>query len=84
MKMQRSVLAAALLFYATPVLAQQAPPAEQPKASDAKVHERVICEDTEEIGSRLATSRVCMTATQWATKRRSDRDEAEHMQRLAR
>lgn len=34
----------------------------------------MVCENQEVLGSRLAVKRVCMTRSQWAEKRRSDRD----------
>jgi hypothetical protein len=43
------------------------------KKADAKDPNRVICEKQEVVGSRLATRRVCMTAAEWADKRREDR-----------
>jgi hypothetical protein len=40
----------------------------------AKDPNRIICEKQEVVGSRLATKRVCMTAAEWADRRRDDRD----------
>lgn len=43
------------------------------KKSDDKDPNRVVCEKQEVVGSRLGTKRVCMTAAEWATKRREER-----------
>jgi invasion protein IalB len=40
----------------------------------------VICEKQEEIGSRLATKRTCMTRSQWADQKSQDRQEIEKVQ----
>lgn len=62
---------------AAPALAQA--PAETPKAKDPN---RKICEKIEKIGSRLATSRVCMTAAEWDELRRSHRHDTEKVQQV--
>lgn len=54
-------------------------PATGPKAvSDAsgkaKPKGRLICQDVNETGSRLAKQRVCMTADQWKDQVQRDRD----------
>jgi hypothetical protein len=68
----------ALLLSAAPALALvQAPEQAKPAKSDP---DRIICEKIEQIGSRLATRRVCMTAAQWAEKRRLDREELQTIQ----
>jgi hypothetical protein len=43
------------------------------KKADTKDPNRIICEKQEVVGSRLATKRVCMTAAEWADRRREDR-----------
>jgi invasion protein IalB len=71
----------ALLAGAAPVAAQSSsstPPAPNSKAKDPN---RVICERVEEVGSRLASKRVCLTAQQWEEQRRLDRDTLEENQR---
>jgi hypothetical protein len=44
---------------------------EKPVAKDPN---RIICEKQGEVGSRLATKRVCMTAAEWEIRRREDRE----------
>jgi hypothetical protein len=39
--------------------------------------DRMICKRIGETGSRLRSSRVCMTKAQWDEKRRADRQEIE-------
>ena len=40
----------------------------------------VVCEKVEQIGTRIATSRVCMTRAQWAARKQGDREEVERRQ----
>lgn len=42
-----------------------------------------ICEDVTEVGSRLATKRICATRAEWAEKRKQDRDTVDDAQRSA-
>jgi invasion protein IalB len=69
----------ALLFAAAPALAQTQA-ANQPAPASKKDPNRIICERVEEIGSRLASKKICMTAQQWEEKRRSDRESLEDAQ----
>jgi hypothetical protein len=41
---------------------------------------RVICRTEEVIGSRLASKKTCLTATQWEQLRRDQRDTVERIQ----
>lgn len=60
-------LGVALLVGGVPALAQ--PNAEPAKGKDPN---RKICEKVEEIGSLIASRRVCMTARQWENQRRRE------------
>lgn len=66
------ITAAALLIPA-PALAQivfddSPPPAAPAKAANGKSGvDKVICRSQDEIGSRLKTHQVCLTAEQWRT-----------------
>lgn len=72
------LVAIVLLVTAVPALAQaQSDQRSKPAKNDPN---RVICEKVEQIGSRLATKRICMTAAQWAEKRRMDREDLESSQ----
>lgn len=42
-----------------------------------------ICEDVTQVGSRLATKRICATRAEWAEKRKQDRDTVDQAQRSA-
>lgn len=46
----------------------------------AKDPNRIICERQGELGSRVATKRVCMTAAEWEIRRREDREAVEKAQ----
>jgi hypothetical protein len=65
--MLKSVLAIGLLVSVTPALAQtQAAPANNQQASKTAANpDRVICETQQQIGSRIASKKICMTAQQW-------------------
>jgi hypothetical protein len=41
---------------------------------------RVICRNIHEVGSRLASHRICMTSAQWAEQRRLQRMDTERTQ----
>jgi len=60
-----------LLLVAGLVLLPAVASAEEKKAE--KDPNRMVCEKQEVVGSRLATRRVCMTAAEWETKRRDER-----------
>jgi hypothetical protein len=85
--MIRTILASALVLTSLASAAQSraavsdsagAPAAAKPNAAD-----RVICKDIEEIGSRLARKRICMTALQWKEQQEMDRDNAADQQQRA-
>ena len=67
-----------LLLSAAPALSQtNAAQRAKPAQNDPN---RIICEKIEQVGSRLATKRICLTAAQWAEKRRMDREDLESTQ----
>lgn len=41
-----------------------------------------ICQDLTQVGSRLATKRICATRAEWAEMRKRDRETTEEFQRL--
>jgi hypothetical protein len=73
--MLASVACVTLLFGAAPALGQT--PAPAPKGKDPN---RIICERIQEVGSRLASKRICMTALQWEEQRRRDRESLQDAQ----
>ena|SRR5438270_927507 len=40
-----------------------------------------ICEDITEVGSRLATKRICATRSEWAAQKKADRETVDAIQR---
>ena len=52
----------------------------QPGAAKGIDPNEVVCEKVEEIGSRLASTRTCMTRAQWAEQKRLSRQDIEKMQ----
>jgi invasion protein IalB len=70
----------AALALAVPAVAQQAAPPAQ--AKPARDPNRMICEKQEDIGSRLATKKVCKTAAAWAEERRLQREGLEKSQQM--
>ena len=56
---------------AVPVTAPAVAPVAKPK---------MICEEVEEMGSRLNNKRICMTRDQWLQRRRDDADDTSRRQ----
>lgn len=42
-----------------------------------------ICEDVTQVGSRIATKRICATRAEWAEKRKQDKEVVDDAQRSA-
>lgn len=66
--MLKLVFLTGLLLSVTPAVAQTQPPVTSSAAKPAQSNHdanRLICETEQEIGSRLASKRICMTAAQW-------------------
>ena len=40
-----------------------------------------ICEDITQVGSRLATKRICATRSEWETQKRADKNMVDDIQR---
>lgn len=76
-----------LLLGAAPAAAQaqQQPPApaisfdDQPAPKAKDDSKRVICHGEEQIGSRLASKRVCMTAAQWKEREQQTRRDLDQL-----
>jgi hypothetical protein len=54
--------------------------AEPPHAKPEKKGTDMICRDADEIGTRLASHRICMTRDQWEQSRRDARQTVDHAQ----
>jgi invasion protein IalB len=66
--MLRAVLATGLLLSVTPAMAQTQAVrdnTQQASKSSKDGPDRVICQTQQEIGSRIATKKICMTSQQW-------------------
>lgn len=77
----RYVFVISLLVSAIPVSAQVKPATNQTVTPSANGGDRMICRTLEEIGSRLAKKRVCLTAAQLVEQRRIDAADVQDAQR---
>ena len=68
--------AAAAIVSAVPALAQK----DDKSASKERDPNQVVCEKVEVLGSRVSTKKVCMTRSEWAERRRTERMEIERAQ----
>jgi hypothetical protein len=64
----------------TPALAQTQPADLPPPADSKKLSERLVCKTIEQIGSRVASKRTCMTAQQWDEQQRTTREDIQRTQ----
>lgn len=73
---------AALSATAAPAIAQTQPaaPAQQQQAAKSAYADQMVCETEEEIGSRLASHKICHTRSQWAQIHQDERSNTEHTQ----
>lgn len=84
--LKASVFAALVAFAAQPaVAAKDSSEGQAPTAVTAKEKStdpnRMICQREETTGTRLGARKVCLTAAQWAEKRREHREDIERAQR---
>lgn len=72
----------ALSATAAPTIAQTQPaaPAQQQQAAKTAYADQMVCETEEEIGSRLASHKICHTRSQWAQIHQDERSNVEHTQ----
>jgi invasion protein IalB len=63
---------------ASPCWAQQQTPA--PSPTNRPDSNRVVCEEEEQIGTRLGDHKVCMTVHQWEERRSQARDNTDRVQ----
>lgn len=71
--------AGALIVMASPAAAQA--PGDGAKADLNKTDvDRIICQKQEQIGSRLAVKKVCLTAKEWRDRAQADREQTEKVQ----
>ena len=74
-----AVLLAAPAAWA-PASAQAPAQPQQRNAKPARDPNEIVCERQKEIGSRLASTKVCKTRAQWAEDQRADRMVIEKVQ----
>jgi hypothetical protein len=79
------MMLAALSWAGCASLAAAAEPDQQPSqnARPKLDPNQRICEDVTQVGSRLATKRICATRAQWAEMRKQDREAVDNAQRSA-
>jgi hypothetical protein len=68
------------MLIASPAIAQT--PTESAAKYDAKKSDadRIICQKEEQIGTRLAPKKVCLTVREWAERAQLNRAETERVQ----
>jgi hypothetical protein len=81
--MLKSVITATLLLACSPALAQAQPAGQQqtPAAKPKPDTKRLVCHDESVIGSRVATTHICMTAEQWKQREQDAREGTAQQQR---
>ena len=67
---------------ASPAFAQSAQPAQpqQQAGKPARDPNEIVCERQQQLGSRIATARVCKTRAEWAEERRTQRQDVDKAQ----
>lgn len=78
-----SLALSAALGVSSAAFAEVSPPAQQPQQNAAKSIKdpnEIVCEKQEQLGSRIASQRVCKTRAEWAEERRVNRQDIEKVQ----
>ena len=70
----------AMISAAVAALGTTAAVAANPASKKQRDPNEVVCEKQQELGSRVAMKRICMTRAEWAERRRLDRSEIEKAQ----
>ena len=66
---------------ASPAFAQSAQPTQQQQAGKpARDPNEIVCERQQQLGSRIASARVCKTRAEWAEERRTQRQDIDKAQ----
>jgi len=74
-------LCIATLVFASGAPAQPVTPYRADSGAQAKGDpNRIICKKEEQIGSRLAIKKVCLTVGEWEARAKDDRDRTESLQ----
>ena len=82
--MRKLMIAAAAFGLGSTALAQGVQPAQpaqrQQGATSARDPNEIVCERQQELGSRIASVRVCKTRAEWAEDRRAQRMDVDKAQ----
>lgn len=65
MNIAKCLLALSLLPVPVPVLAQDAPPADQAQTRKEEDGKKMICRSEDRIGTRVQKRKICMTRDEW-------------------
>jgi hypothetical protein len=77
-----ALLVAALAWAAPAPAIAQSGQVQSPNSRPSADPNQRICEDVTQVGSRLATKKICATRAEWTERRKQDREAVEDMQRL--
>lgn len=81
MKRLLAIAAAVTLSAGSAAFGQSQPTArQQPAASSTNPADPVICEKEADLGTRLASHKICHPRSEWDQMRRDDRSVTEHVQ----
>ncbi len=85
MSVRTSLLLLSALAWAcaAPVSAQSGQPVSSEKVRPTADPNQRICQDITQVGSRLATKRICATRAEWEAQRKADRETVDQAQRSA-
>src|SRR5438105_14711034 len=75
------MILAALTWAGCSSLAAAAPDQPSQNARPKLDPNQRICEDVTQVGSRLATKRICATRSEWAAQKKADRETVDAIQR---
>lgn len=72
---------ATLASAAAPALADPPQPVASEKVRPPRDPNQKICQDITQIGSRLATKRICATRAEWEAEKKTSKDVVDEIQR---
>jgi hypothetical protein len=67
-------------LFATAAIAQSPPSAANKRAQLEGDDNKIVCQKQEQIGTRLAPKKVCMTVREWRDRELANREETERAQ----
>ena len=78
--MMKAVPIALVALVSAPALAQTGSPPVIVVSTEKSELDRIVCERQTDIGSRIASRKVCKTVREWQEERRIHREEVERVQ----